>query len=165
MTDYERSLRNDALIVFPTVQLHGCWFHFVRAEFRISRALNLYSFSADITKAIKMAMVLPLLPANLISEGITAVETESTTSPENFQRFCSYLRNTWLSENISVFLLPNRTNNAVESVHRSLFRIVGRAHPNIWMFISFLQKDGKWQSNGFKPPTKWNYFKKISNIK
>lgn len=33
-----------------------------------------------------------------------------------------------------------RTNNSVESFHKLLFETIGRAHPNVWVFLAKIQK-------------------------
>lgn len=53
-----------------------------------------------------------------------------------FSEFCNYLTSTWTGPNVSVHGQTIRTNNSVESYHKYLFTSIGRAHPNIWMFLS-----------------------------
>lgn len=138
MSDYERPLRNAIRTVYPNAAVFGCWFHFARAIFKKARALHLLTVP-NISRAIKMAMSLPLLPQNLIQDGINAVVNEGDASNRNFLIFIEYLKNTWTTQNISVFQQNHRTNNAVESYHRTLFRIVGTPHPNVWIFIKKLR--------------------------
>lgn len=140
MTDYEKALRRAIRTVFPNIQLMGCWFHFSKAIYKKAKSLNLYGNNTNFAMAVKMTMALPLLPANLISDGITAVTNSVTEYNINFTRFCTYLRTTWANENISVFQQSHRTNNAIESFHRSFFRIVGTPHPNVWIFIDNLKE-------------------------
>lgn len=42
----------------------------------------------------------------------------------------------WGSSNISVHGQNVRTNNSVESFHKFFFALVGRAHPNVWAFLT-----------------------------
>lgn len=53
-----------------------------------------------------------------------------------FQNFCDYMVRQWGRQNISVYGHAVRSNNSVESVHRYMFETVGRAHPNIWIFLT-----------------------------
>lgn len=68
-----------------------------------------------------------------MADGMRQVEMEVADKAE-FVPFLRYL----LSVRIAVYRLPQRTNNAVESSHRDLMRIVSREHPNIWLFTECL---------------------------
>ncbi|XP_044754718.1 uncharacterized protein LOC123313775 [Coccinella septempunctata] len=85
--------------------------------------------------AVRMVMALPLLPSERISEGIDLV-----CERINNDGFSRYMQRQWRNTNISVFGFSNRTNNAIESLHGQLLKIIGRAHPNFWVFVQFLQK-------------------------
>lgn len=92
-----------------------------------------------------MAMVLPLLPNNFLEVGRQAVRGTMLNDIDglllnNIQSFCQYLNRQWMDENISVYGQQHRTNNAVESFHSRLSKVMGRQHPNIWVFITNLQK-------------------------
>lgn len=53
-----------------------------------------------------------------------------------FQNFCGYMFEQWGNNNISVHGQAVRTNNSVESFHKYFFATVGRAHPNVWTFLT-----------------------------
>lgn len=92
-----------------------------------------------------MAMVLPLLPQGQMVAGrqyIHGFMLDAVADAQAIQainQFVDYLGRQWEAQNISVHGLCVRTNNAVESFHHSLIRRVGRPHPNVWMFVSYLQ--------------------------
>lgn len=84
-------------------------------------------------------MALPLLPPAEISGGIDIIFGNMTQETENLmQPFIHYIRNQWIqrvtAEKISVYRLPRRTNNNLESAHRRLYDKM-RHHPNVWEFI------------------------------
>lgn len=89
-----------------------------------------------------MAMSLPLAPPELIQDGITLVANHLQLFAGNaaVDRFIQYWHRQWGLINISVYGLQSRTNNSVESYHALLLTLVGRRHPNFWVFISYLQK-------------------------
>lgn len=133
MTDYEVALRNAIRSAYPNTSIHGCFFHFGQAVYRKGRALQLPSFTLG-SNALKMAMALPLLPAENIDEGIDII-CQMLSSDE----FSSYLQK-WKRLFVSVHGLKHRTNNSVESFHHSLYAMVGRPHPNVWVFINILKR-------------------------
>ena len=54
-------------------------------------------------------------------------------------KFKRYVRSTWMKnyENLSVFGLDGRTNNACESYHSRFNALVGRNHPEAKKFADF----------------------------
>lgn len=133
MTDYESALRNAIRKMFPATAIHGCFFHFGQAVYRKGRALQLPEFSLG-SIALKMAMALPLLPANKIDEGIDLV-----CDLLSHDEFSTYLKK-WKRLCVSVDGLKHRTNNSVESFHHSLYSMVGRPHPNVWVFVNMMKR-------------------------
>lgn len=53
-----------------------------------------------------------------------------------FQSFGCYMLEQWGNNNISVHDEAVRTNNSVESFHKYFIATVGRAHPNVWAFLT-----------------------------
>ncbi|XP_044745109.1 uncharacterized protein LOC123306973 [Coccinella septempunctata] len=130
LCDYELALRHAVREVFAVISLRGCWFHFAKNVFLKARQMHIND-----AVGVRMAMALPLLPAERISEGIDFVCER--ISNDGFTR---YMQRQWRNTNISVFGFDNRTNNAIESLHGQVLKIIGRAHPNFWVFVQFLQK-------------------------
>lgn len=109
-----------------------------------------------IKRVIKLLMAIPHLPAEAgsiqsnevpsfsIADGLAAVKRfarEENLLSEALARVFLYARRFWLgrvgAQRLSVFRLPNRTNNCVESFHSKLLAALG-PHLNIFEFI------GKW---------------------
>ena len=89
-------------------------------------------------------MAVPLLPHNLMAEVYEEILRE--TFVFNLQgrytlltKFKRYVRSTWMKnyENLSVFGLDRRTNNACESYHSRFNALVGRNHPGAYKFADF----------------------------
>lgn len=92
-----------------------------------------------------MGMALALLPHDMFEQGRLEVhrwmlQAARQDEIEGTNNFAEYLRRQWGTINVSVHGLSVRTNNAVESFHKSLNQLVGRRHPNVWMFVSYLQQ-------------------------
>lgn len=92
------------------------------------------------TKAVRMAMVLPLLFPVDIPEGMETVEAyaQENNLGGNFLAFLGYVRRTWLDgvgpHQISVAGNERRTNNNMESNHNKLLKELG-LHPAIYTFL------------------------------
>lgn len=153
MTDYETALRNSIRKIYPGTSIHGCFFHFGQAVYRKGRALQLPLYSLG-NMALRMAMALPLLPVNDIDKGIDLI-----CNLLKHDEFSTYLQK-WKRLFVSVYGLQHRTNNSVESFHHSLYSMVGRPHPNVWVFVNMLKRmehvkscDLKRFENGVALPT------------
>lgn len=85
-------------------------------------------------------MNIPLLPANLFPnayEIMQDVANSISTQYPNILKFLKYMFVTWLSkaEKVSVFDCPTRTNNSVESFHKTAAQKLRKPHSNIWVFL------------------------------
>lgn len=90
-----------------------------------------------------MYMSLPLAPPEFIQDGVRLINNhlrQFVGRDADINRFVQYWQRQWGRINIYVYDLLSRTNNAVESYHALLFTLVGRRHPNFWVFVSYLQK-------------------------
>ena len=57
-----------------------------------------------------------------------------------FFSFSRFLIEEWNVNNRIKEKLP-RSNNSVESLHRTMYQTIGHAHPTIWQFIERIQKE------------------------
>lgn len=118
MSDYENGLRLALRTVFPNIILRGCYFHFAKCIFEMSLAL---------------------LPQSEIQKGIQIIKEHIGNSPEAI-RLINYIEGQWNRNiDISVFNDIIRTNNACESLHSTFSSLIGLKHPNIFVFLQFLQ--------------------------
>lgn len=83
-------------------------------------------------------MALPLLPANQIEEAYNDIVSSMNLSTRLIlNRFLSYYERKWLRqvtpEVFSVYNIRRRTNNNLESYHKTLIDRFG-LHSNIWTF-------------------------------
>ncbi|XP_039296376.1 uncharacterized protein LOC120348728 [Nilaparvata lugens] len=163
MTDFERGLMNAISQVWPSpgTQHHGCWFHYCQSIWRAVVSYGLVQATREdpaLKRVIKLIMAIPHLPAEAgsihsnevppfsIADGLAAVKRfarEENLLNEALARVFAYVRRYWLlrvgAQRLSVFRLPNRTNNCVESFHAKLLAALG-PHLNIFEFIGGLQR-------------------------
>lgn len=91
---------------------------------------------------ISMAMSVPLVPHTRFEEAFAILQHIADNMCDDHPaalQFMSYMRNTWLniSQKVSVYNCPVRTNNLVESFHNIASKQFGR-HTNLWIFVGML---------------------------
>ncbi|KAF0711480.1 CCHC-type domain-containing protein [Aphis craccivora] len=128
ITDYESALKDTLLSYFPQARAVGCWFHHNQAVWRKMKKLgylHLVNANESALKCLKLLLSLPLLPADDIENG-----------------FFDYYRRFWILRvgvlTLSVKGCPRRTNNNVESFHKSMQLKFSVSHPNLWVFLEQL---------------------------
>lgn len=108
--------------------------------------IHLFRHNLQFKRLVHRYMALPLLPAARITHAVDELNVMALDIQPDEQRrfdlFRRYIRTFWLTkvtpERLSVFGLPRRSNNSVESFHSSLKKKVKKPHPNIYVFIEHL---------------------------
>ncbi|XP_029678513.1 uncharacterized protein LOC115244734 [Formica exsecta] len=142
MMDYEKASMNAIHEQFPHASLRGCWFHYCQAVLKRWKRLGLLKAPG---KIVSMAMTLALAPPEMFSEGLTLMQIIADEESDNYPNmllFMKYMRSTWLpiSNKISVYGCPIRTNNLVESFHNIMTQKMQTVHPNLWIFLDNISK-------------------------
>ncbi|XP_058813292.1 uncharacterized protein LOC131677473 isoform X2 [Topomyia yanbarensis] len=147
VTDFEKSLINASVAVFPEASHQGCLFHFKQAiknyiiqKLRVSKGTKEYI-------EFRMAMQIAHLPADRIAEGINLLHEDLKSSVENkeaVRKFMEYFRKQWIL-NIhpriySAYRTTVTSNNAAESFHSKMLREVG-CNPPPWEFLACICGD------------------------
>ncbi|XP_071653199.1 uncharacterized protein [Temnothorax longispinosus] len=141
MGDYEKAAIATLSEFFPVAAIHGCWFHFNQSILRKWRQLKLTNAPKTL---ISMAMSVPLVPHIKFEEAFAILQRTADNMCDDHPavlQFMSYMRNTWqnISEKVSVYNCPVRTNNLVESFHNQASKHFGK-HTSLWIFIDNLNK-------------------------
>ncbi|XP_076660061.1 uncharacterized protein LOC143363346 [Halictus rubicundus] len=137
MSDYETAAVKTLSKLFPSADMHGCWFHYCQAVLRKWRKLGLNSAPHTV---VHMAMSLPLIPAIKFEQGLSIIQKEADIASSKFPGillFMTYMRHTWLNiaSQVSVHNCPVRTNNIAESFHNIACQKLGKQNINIWAFL------------------------------
>ncbi|XP_011859288.1 PREDICTED: uncharacterized protein LOC105556787 [Vollenhovia emeryi] len=137
MADYEKAAISAMSERFPTVAIHGCWFHYSQALVRKWRHLGLDDAPNEL---LSMAKTMALAPSDLFEESLNIMQTFSSNLIDEYPAivdFMQYVTNTWLpiASKVSVYGCPNRTNNLVESFYGSITKKLGPTSPNLWKFL------------------------------
>lgn len=95
-----------------------------------------YENNLDARIYIKKILALKLLPAEAIAQEFENLKATLSPSLRSlFRRFNDYFYRQWvLQNNFSVFGLPNRTGNEVESWNSILLDTLGK-HPYPWSYL------------------------------
>ena len=139
MTDFERALRNAIMQVFPNVTLHGCWFHYTQAIMKNARKHLPAAVrnEQNVKSWVMSVMSIPLLPANNIHGAFDYLIGDINDA--RLDRLKNYIERQWKQrispEELSVYRLVSRTNNAAESFNRQLNKGRSTRHTNFFDFL------------------------------
>ena len=149
VSDFERAPRKVFSHHFPEINIIGCWFHFTQAIWRKSQLLGLalrYKTDQVFANWLRKLMALPLLPESEILGAFYLLEKEMFYHNEIEDQLIKKLevcyKKTWIigQQGLSVFSAENATNDGAEAFHKTLKSVITVHHPNIWKFLSDLNK-------------------------
>ncbi|KAH9382823.1 hypothetical protein HPB48_023385 [Haemaphysalis longicornis] len=151
LTDFEPELIAGVRTVFLGAAHRGCHFHFtqrVRAAVQKAGLQTAYGQDDSLRSLLRKMVALSFLPVStvqsawqfLLQEGISlGIPADITV--------LNYFDATWMNGPFSIEQWNHygnrgpRTNNHMESWHRKINAVSGRAHPNIYSFIDLIKKD------------------------
>lgn len=149
-TDFEISLIQALLVVFPGIRHRGCHFHFSQAIWRKVQALGLTKAYADdpsVTTLVRQTVSLAFVPPTSVRLAWRGVKAAAPSATQGVAEFISYFEDTWLNGSFDVLQWNHhqntgaRTNNLKEAWHRKINNTLGKAHPNIYTFIDVIKQD------------------------
>ncbi|KAE8739588.1 hypothetical protein FOCC_FOCC014918, partial [Frankliniella occidentalis] len=140
--DFERATINSLRLAFPMSIIAGCLWHFGVCIGRnaVKKGLAPISAQNDLVHSfIRCLCGAALLPAALISQGVEEIwsEVQASCWADELEPLFSYFRREWFPRinELSVYLLDERTNNCSESDNRAIANFVPQNHPNVWTLI------------------------------
>ncbi|XP_044588923.1 uncharacterized protein LOC123268107 [Cotesia glomerata] len=152
MSDFELGLMSAVKSCYIHAQPEGCNFHFVQAVLRKTTKLKvdiLIEDRDDMKVFIRKLLGLALLPADDIKEAFMWLVNNNKEISQLLKKLTDYFVDYWLKivkpERFSCFRNRTKTNNFIESYHRTLKLKLG-SHPPIWEFtegIAALQELSK----------------------
>ena len=101
----------------------------------------------EVKKWFKLFKALSLVPSNKVTDGFVYLMDNAPEIDIDLNRFLEYFTETWLEGNVDIIQWNHyendgpRTNNHVEAYNLKVQKHLKCSHPNIWLFISFLQKE------------------------
>jgi hypothetical protein len=158
--DFEKASMNAAIAIFPTVSIHGCFYHLAQNIYRQVQAVGLqerYRTDEDLALTTRMLPALAFVPANQV---VDSFETLQEQAPDELTPVMDYFEDNYIGRlrrqgrraaptfAIAVWNVHNqveenlpRTNNSVEGYHRKMQTAVSAHHPNIWRFLNILKRE------------------------
>ncbi|XP_063393612.1 uncharacterized protein LOC134678836 [Cydia fagiglandana] len=144
--DYEAAAINAFLEGFPNVDIKGCYMHYSKNIWKTAKQLG-HNKSKPEKRIVGMCAVLPLLPAEYVTEAWQHIKNELVAC--NFlkmDKFIKYVNRVWLNKRIkkfiSVFGQRHRTNNVAESFHGVLNKMVNKNTVNLLRLLNALRTVG-----------------------
>lgn len=147
-TDFEKALRNALKMIYPNVQLIGCWFHYAQALRRkvkkITGFAGFLKSNLAAKKLYRKFVNLPLIRSDKIWFAIELFKNEARNFGSRFTTFINYFEDEWMKkvgpDLFCVFLQMHRTNNLMESYNSIISRKVPPGG-SFFRFIEFLQSE------------------------
>ena len=160
MMDYEKAAMNSVAECYEGIDVQGCFYHLSQSIYRKVQALGLqqrYQDNADFAMSVRMVAVLAFVPLSYTVQVFE--ELQESTEDDEMNQLLDYFEDNYIGRRRRrnranpVFVpqvwnvhsrvqneLP-RTNNSVEGWHRKMQAGVTADHPNIWRFLTILQRE------------------------
>lgn len=142
-SNYDSDMISALSMTFPEATVRGYYFHYTSAVLHRMRLLKMLKQNkGHTTSAIKMLLVLPLLPANYIRSGLQSIKKwlgEKKIMTPQFELLCDFIETQWLmrigAEKISIFSLPHCVSNHIQTFNQELQNTLGLQNPMIWHML------------------------------
>uniref|UniRef100_A0A336LYY7 CSON005571 protein n=1 Tax=Culicoides sonorensis TaxID=179676 RepID=A0A336LYY7_CULSO len=142
-SNYDTDMMSALSMTFPEASVRGYYFHFTSAVLHRMRLLKMLKQNKGHTNnAIKMLLVLPLLPANYIRNGLQSIRKwliEKKINTPQFENLCDFIEQQWLmrigAEKISIFSMSHCVSNSIETFNEELQNTLGIQNPVIWHML------------------------------
>lgn len=142
-SNYDSDMISALSITFPEATCRLYYFHYTSAVLHRMRLLKMLKQNkGHTTSAIKMLLVLPLLPANYIRNGLLAIKkwvVEKKIMTPQFENLCDFIEQQWLMRigvsKISIFSLPHCVSNHIQTFNQELQHTLGLQNPMIWHML------------------------------
>ena len=159
LIDFEVAVKNALEIVFPGVDVKGCYFHLTQNIYKRIKDNGLqvrYQQDAAFTLEVRMIAALAFVPGNDVNQYFN---TLSGQIDQSLQIILDYFEDNYIGvvrrgnfrppwfpyamwdvhDRVQNDLL--RTNNAVEGWHNSFNTNIGGHHVNFWKFLTVIKKE------------------------
>ncbi|XP_055384349.1 uncharacterized protein LOC129614007 [Condylostylus longicornis] len=145
--DFDPILQTSLSYIYPDTVIKGCWFHYTDAVLSQMKLLKLKKETAKGigASALKMLLVLPLLPPEYMVPGLESTRKwmeEKTIFSEGLSNLCDYVENHWLravgTKKMSIFGTTRISSNHLKNFNKELSNTIGQQKPVIWVILDSL---------------------------
>ena len=158
--DFEIGAIQAFLFCFSEITIVGCWFHYGQCIFKKIIEIGLkseYGKDEELKKLVQNCIALALChPDEVVDIFISHIVSQSVFIQRKYPRFndfINYMTKTWIEgeENGPLFKIiwwnhwhhiKTRTNNTNEAYNfRLVVKMGSQLHPNIWLWVEFIQEE------------------------
>lgn len=145
MADYSIEIQTALAYIFPEAAIKGYWFLYTNDVLAFVKQNSLQNQLARNhgSSALRMLLVLPLLPAEYMKPGLDAVRKwareKHLPSAMAFEQCCTYVEQSWLRKigagRMSIFGLPHGVYNHLQTFNREVKGLLNTTSPLIWTVL------------------------------
>ncbi|XP_053208063.1 uncharacterized protein LOC128392104 [Panonychus citri] len=148
--DFECAIIKAFTSFFPSINVHGCYFHYSQCLYRKIQNLGLkicYEKNSEFRLLFKRCKALPLISLGDLDEAWFLINELNTNEDERVDEFLFYIQSTWVNEN-AIFKRDSwnhfgnfgtRTTNHLEGFHNKLNSCFNHGSPNLFSLINQLR--------------------------
>lgn len=147
LSEFDYDMQLTLAYTFPEATVKGNWYHYAE---NIVKQMMCYGLERETAKghgasALRMLMVLPLLPAEYMAPGLEALRKwikEKLIFTQGFCNLCAYVETSWLrligAEKMSIFGLNSCLNTQLKTFNTNLRQTIGTQNPTLWNILECL---------------------------
>lgn len=128
--------------VFPEATIRGFYVTYTSAVLNKMKLLKISKQKSHVTSAVRMLLVLPLLPANYMRTGLQSIRKwlqEKKAMTPQFEYLAEYVEQQWLirlgADKMSIFSLPHCVTNHIQTFNSEIQAYLGVSNPIIWHML------------------------------
>lgn len=147
VSDFDNVVQSELALTFPEAIIKGSWYQYTDSVLNNMKQLGLQRETAKGVgaSALRMLLVLPLLPPEYMVPGLEALRKwmrEKSIFSNGLSNLCDYVENTWLrgvgTEKMSIFGTNRIASNHIKVFNKNLTDRIGQ-NPVIWTILDSIR--------------------------
>ncbi|XP_055855908.1 uncharacterized protein LOC129919098 [Episyrphus balteatus] len=148
VSDFDNLVQSELAFAFPEAIIKGSWYQYTDAILNKMKQLGLQRETAKGVgaSALRMLLVLPLLPPEYMVPGLEALRKwmrEKSIFSSGLSSLCDYIENIWLravgTEKMSIFGTNRIASNHIKVFNKDLTDRIGQ-NPVIWTILDSIRQ-------------------------
>lgn len=144
MSDFDPETQLALAYTFPDASIKGYWFVYVDTILKYMRSIGMQwdKNRSNTSSALRMLMVLPLLPAEYMVPGLHSIRKwarEKDVFSKAFEQLCLYIEHDWLrsvgADKMSIFGLSQGVYNFVKHFNSDFRNTMNASQSSIWNLL------------------------------